>query len=162
METILEMIRHVVIFLLIAALIGNLFMGTEYKKYFTYAVSLIVVVMVLAPLLQLFGKEGDWKDYLLQADYRQEADQTREEIRLLGEEYEEKVQNQYEEQIREVIAGQCGTTKENCVLKMKGQQIQMITVKVKKMPDQVASLVSSLALCYGVDEENIFIEEAAG
>lgn len=161
MEVILEMIRHVVIFLLIATMIGNLFMGTEYKKYFSYAVSLIVVVMVLAPLMQLFGKEGDWRDYLLQADYRQQADLTREEIQLLGEEYEKKVQQQYVDQIKEAIASQCGTTKEYCDLQMEGQQVQMITVRVKKMPDQVTSLVSSLALCYGVEEENIFIEEAA-
>lgn len=161
MEVILDMIRHVVIFLLIATLIGNLFMGTEYKKYFTYAISLIVVVMVLAPLMQLFGKEGSWQDYLLQADYRQQADLTREEIQLLGEEYEDKVQQQYVEQIKEAIASQCGTTKENCDLQMEGQQIQMITVRVKHMPEQVTSLVSSLSLCYGVDEENIFIEEAS-
>lgn len=162
METILEMIRHVVIFLLIATLVGNLFMGTEYKKYFAYAVSLIVVVMVLAPLMQIFGKEGDWKDYLLQADYRQQAEKTREEIELLGEEYEEKIQSQYVEQIREAIASQCGTARENCELKMEGQQIRMITVQVEQMPEQVTSLVSSLALCYGVDEKNIFIKEAAG
>ena len=162
MQPILEMIRHVVVFLLVAALISNLFMGTEYRKYFSYATSLIVVVMVLVPVMQVFGKSGDWKDYLLQADYRQQAEQTKEEIRLLGEEYEQKVQKQYEDQLKEVIAGQCQTEKECCELKMDGQQIQMIRVRVKKMPEQVTSLVSSLALCYGVEEENIWIEEEAG
>lgn len=162
MQTILEMIRHVVIFLLVAALISNLFMGTEYRKYFSYATSLIVVVMVLVPVMQFFGKSGDWNDYLLQADYRQQAEQTKEEIRLLGEEYEQKVQEQYEDQLKEVIAAQCQTEKECCELKMDGQQIQMIRVRVKKMPEQVSSLVSSLALCFGVEEENIWIEEETG
>ena len=155
------MIRHVVVFLLIAALISNLFMGTEYKKYFSYATSLIVVVMVLIPFMQFLGKDQDWRNYLLQADYRQQAEQTKEEIRLLGEEYEQKVQKQYEEQLKEVIAGQCQTEKECCELKMDGQKIRMIRVRVKKMPEQPASLISSLALSFGVEEKNIFIEEEA-
>ncbi len=162
MESILEMIRQVVVFLLMAALIGNLFMGTEYRKYFSYATSLIVVVMVLIPLMQLLGRDGDWENYLLQADYRQEVEQTKEEIRLLGKEYEQTVQRQYEDHLREAIATQCQTAKENCELRMDGQQIQMIRVRVQKMPENVSVLVSSLALCYGVEEENIFIEETAG
>lgn len=160
MESLLEMVRHVVFFLLIAALIGNLFMGTEYKKYFSYATSLIVVAMVFIPLLQILDREGDWKGYLLQADYRQQAEQTEKEIRLLGKEYEKKVQKQYEDQLKEAIAGQCQTKKECCELTMDGQEIRMIRVQVEKMPKQVSSLVSSLALCYGVAEENIYIEEA--
>lgn len=160
MEALLEMIHHVVFFLLIAALIGNLFVGTEYKKYFSYATSLIVVVMVLIPLLGLLKGKGNWEEYLVQADYRQQAEQTKEEIRLLGREYEEKVQQQYEDQLKEVIAGQCRTKKECCELRMDGQKIDMIRVQVDKMPEKVESLVSSLALCYGVAEENIYIEEA--
>ena len=159
MESILEMVRHVVVFLLLASLIGNLFMGTEYKKYFSYATSLVVVIMVLVPLMQLLGKEKDWQDYLLQADYRQEVEQTKEEIQLLGKEYEQTVKKEYTERIQEAIAAQCQTTKENCVIRLEGQQIRMIRVKVRTMPEQVSSLVSSLALCYGVEEENIFIEE---
>lgn len=162
MQSILEMIRHVVVFLLIAAMISNLFMGTEYRKYFSYATSLIVVVMVLVPLMQFLGKDGDWEAYLLQADYRQQAEQTKEEIRLLGEAYEQKVQEQYEDQLKEVIAGQCQTEKECCELTMDGQQIQMIRVRVKKMPEQASTLISSLALSFGVEEKNIFIEEEAG
>lgn len=159
MESIVEMVRHVVVFLLLAALIGNLFMGTEYKKYFSYATSLVVVIMVLLPMMKLLGKGGDWQDYLLQADYRQEVEQTQKQIQLLGKEYEQTVQEQYRERLRQAIAAQCQTTKENCQIRLDGQQIQLIRVKVKKMPEQVSSLISSLALCYGVEEENIFIEE---
>ena len=160
MESILEMVRHVVVFLLLATLIGNLFMSTEYKKYFSYATSLVVVIMVLVPLMQLLGKEGDWQDYLFQADYRQEVEQTKEEIQLLGKKYEKTVEKQYMERIREAIAAQCQTTKENCEIRLEGQQIRLIRVRVKKMPAQISSLISSLALCYGVEEENIFREEA--
>lgn len=162
MKPVLEMVRHVVVFLLIATLIGNLFMGTEYKKYFSYATGLIVVIMVLVPLVQLLGKGENWQDYLMQADYRQEVEQTKEEIRLLGKEYEQTVQKRYLDQLREDIAIQCQTTKENCQIQMDGQQIRLIRVRVKKMPEQVSSLVSSLSLRYGVEEKNIFIEEESG
>ena len=159
MESILEMVRHVVVFLLLASLIGTLFMGTEYKKYFSYATSLVVVIMVLVPLMQLLGKEKEWQDYLLQADYRQEVERTKEEIQLLGKEYEQTVQKEYTERIQEAIAAQCQTTKENCEIRLAGQQTRLIRGKVKKRPEQVSSLETSLALCYGVEEENIFIEE---
>lgn len=159
MESILEMVSHVVVFLLLAALLGNLFMGTEYKKYFSYATSLIVVILVLLPMMKLLGKGGDWQNYLLQADYRQEAEQTQRQIQLLGKEYEQTLQKQYRDRLRQAIAAQCQTAKENCQIRLDGQKIQLIRVKVKKMPEQVSSLISSLALSYGVEEENIFIEE---
>ena len=47
MEAAFQMVRQVVVFLLLAALLTNLFMGTEYKKYFTYVTSLIVILLVL-------------------------------------------------------------------------------------------------------------------
>ncbi len=82
----MEMMRHIVVFLLIASMIGNLLVESEYRKYLSYATGLIVMVMFLVPVLSLMGKEKDWKDYLVQADYRQKAEQTKKEIALLGEE----------------------------------------------------------------------------
>ena len=57
MEAAFQMVRQVVVFLLLAALLTNLFMGTEYKKYFTYVTSLIVILLVLVPVLGFFGKK---------------------------------------------------------------------------------------------------------
>lgn len=56
MEAAFQMVRQVVVFLLLAALLTNLFMGTEYKKYFTYVTSLIVILLVLVPVLGFFWK----------------------------------------------------------------------------------------------------------
>jgi hypothetical protein len=42
---------------------------------------------------------------------------------------------------------------------MEDGELRMIRVRVEKMPDAVDTLVSSLALCYGLAEENIYIEE---
>ena len=61
MEAAFQMVRQVVVFLLLAALLTNLFMGTEYKKYFTYVTSLIVILLVLVPVLGFFGKGKVWE-----------------------------------------------------------------------------------------------------
>lgn len=159
METIMEMIRHVVVFLLLASLISNLLVASEYRKYVSYATGLIVMVMVLVPVLSLLGKERDWQDYLVQADYRQKAEETRKEIAMLGEEYEKKVTNQYVEALRADIADLCGGKPEQCTIRMREGKIESIHIKVVSMPQEVSALISSLSLRYGVKENNIFIEE---
>ena len=58
MEAAFQMVRQVVVFLLLAALLTNLFMGTEYKKYFTYVTSLIVILLVLVPVLGFLERKG--------------------------------------------------------------------------------------------------------
>lgn len=155
----MEMIRHVVVFLLLASLIGNLLVGSEYRKYVSYATGLIVMVMVLVPVLSLLGKERDWRDYLVQADYRQKAEETRKEITMLGEKYEEKVASQYEKALRADIAGLCGGKPEQCTIQMREGRIENIYMKVDTMPQEIDSLISSLSLRYGVEKNNIFIEE---
>lgn len=87
METIIDMIRHVVIFLLIASLVNHLLVEQEYRKYVSYATGLIVMVMVLVPVLSLMGKDKDWRDYLIQEDYRQKAEETKKKIEMFGEKY---------------------------------------------------------------------------
>ena len=45
------------------------------------------MVMVLVPVLSLMGKDKDWRDYLIQADYRQKAEETKKKIEMFGEKY---------------------------------------------------------------------------
>lgn len=155
----MEMMRHIVVFLLIASLIGNLLIENEYRKYLSYATGLIVMVMILVPVLSLMGKEKDWKDYLVQADYRQKAEQTKKEIALLGEEYEKKAQKQYERALQTEIAGLAGTKPERCTVRIRGGEVKSIRIKVEQMPDSFDSVITSLSLRYGVEKDNIFIEE---
>ena len=149
----MEMMRHIVVFLLIASMIGNLLVESEYRKYLSYATGLIVMV------LSLMGKENDWKDYLVQADYRQKAEQTKKEIALLGEEYEKKARKQYEEALRTEIAGLAGAKPERCTVRIREGEVRSIRIKVEKMPDSLDSVITSLSLRYGVEKDNIFIEE---
>ncbi len=155
----MEMMRHIVVFLLIASMIGNLLVESEYRKYLSYATGLIVMVMFLVPVLSLMGKEKDWKDYLVQADYRQKAEQTKKEIALLGEEYEKKARKQYEEALRTEIAGLAGAKPERCTVRIREGEVRSIRIKVEKMPDSLDSVITSLSLRYGAEKDNIFIEE---
>ena len=159
MDIIMEMMKHVVVFLLIASLIGNLLTGSEYRKYLSYATGLIVMVMVLVPILTLLGKNGDWRDYLIQSDYQKKAEDTEREIAILGEEYENKLQEQYEDALRTEIAGLCGGKPEQCKLKMRDGKIERIHMKVETMPQSVTSLIDSLSVRYGVERKSIFIME---
>lgn len=159
MDTIIEMIRHIVVFILIASLIGNLLVDGEYRKYLSYATGLIVMVMVLVPVLSLMGKERNWEDYLIQADYRQKAEETKKEIAMLGEEYEKKVEKQYEAALRTEVAGLVGVEAERCIIRMREGKVRSIRVKVRQMPSSIDTIITSLSLRYGVEKDNIFIEE---
>lgn len=77
MEAAFQMVRQVVVFLLLAALLTNLFMGTEYKKYFTYVTSLIVILLVLVPVLGIFlEKERYGKKIIFFQENKQQVEQT--------------------------------------------------------------------------------------
>lgn len=106
METIMDMIRHVVVFLLLASMVSNLLVEQEYRKYISFATGLIVMVMVLVPVLSLMGKDQDWKDYLIEADYQQRAEGTRKEIEMFGEQYEERIKKELIEEADEDGANQ--------------------------------------------------------
>lgn len=161
MEEVINMIRRVVAFLFVAVVLSNIFAGSEYRKYLSYATGLITVLLILMPIWQWMGKEKNWEDYFVQSSYEQKMVETKGEIERLGEQYEETIQKQYVASIRQEIAGYCGVETDDCQLTMKGQQIQSIHVKVKEMPKQVTTWLTSLSIRYGVSEENIFIEEVA-
>ena len=161
MEEVINMIRRVVAFLFVAVVLSNLFAGSEYRKYLSYATGLITVLLILVPVWQWLDEDKTWKDYLVQSSYEQKMVETKGEIERLGEQYEETIQQQYRASIQQEIATYCGVEAKDCQLTMKGQQIQSVHVKVKEMPRQVTTWVTSLSIRYGVSEENIFIEEVA-
>ena len=156
MEAAFQMVRQVVVFLLLAALLTNLFMGTEYKKYFTYVTSLIVLV----PVLGFFGKGKVWEENYILAENKQQVEQTKEEIRLLGKKYEKQMKEKYLAQIKKDIALQCGADESDCQVKMDDMKITCIRVRVKNADKNQKEWRNELAFKYGVAEENIWIEEA--
>ncbi|MCH5265703.1 MAG: stage III sporulation protein AF [Lachnospiraceae bacterium] len=157
MGMILSMVQRITVFMLAATLFTNLFSGTEYKKYFQYATGLIVTALVLSPVLSLFGEKSNVDEWLGLVVFEQETEQTKEDIRLLGEQYEQAIQERYTKQVREDVAGQCGAEPENCDVVVTEGKLERITVRLQKRPDNVTSLISRLAARYGIDRDNIFI-----
>ena len=160
MEAAFQMVRQVVVFLLLAALLTNLFMGTEYIKYFTYVTSLIVILLVLVPVLGFFGKGKVWEKNYILSENKQQVEQTKEEIRLLGEKYEKQMKEKYVAQVKKDIALQCGVDESDCRIKMDDMKIILIRVRVKNADKMQKEWQNELAFRYGVEEEKIWIEEA--
>lgn len=160
MEAAFQMVRQVVVFLLLAALLTNLFMRTEYKKYFTYVTSLIVILLVLVPVLGFFGKGKVWEKNYIFSENKQQVEQTKEEIRLLGEKYEKQMKEKYVAQVKKDIALQCGVDESDCRIKMDDMKIILIRVRVKNADKMQKEWQNELAFRYGVEEEKIWIEEA--
>ena len=53
MQQIVSLVKNVVMFLLVATMLINLFSDSEYKKYIRYAVGIIVMIMVLSPVWKI-------------------------------------------------------------------------------------------------------------
>lgn len=98
MAELLSMVQRVTVFLLIASLAANLFGGTEYKKYFNYAAGLIVIALVLAPVLSFFKKDWKLESWIHERVVTREAEEKEEEMRLLGEMWNDYQQKSEEEE----------------------------------------------------------------
>ncbi len=98
MEEILVMVQRVTVFILIATLLANLFQGTEYKKYFSFAMGLIVIALVMTSVMSVFQREDAMGQMLNQFTLDLEQREEMEEIRLFGEEYEERLRREVMEQ----------------------------------------------------------------
>ncbi|MCH5251682.1 MAG: stage III sporulation protein AF [Lachnospiraceae bacterium] len=159
MGTVLSMLQRVSIFILAASLVTNLFAETEYKKYFQYATGLIIIALVATPLLALSGEENDLGSWVKKGVFDEKTKEMEEHIRMLGKEYEKSVSEQYERQIRKDVAAECGTEEENCEVKIANNRIEWIRVWVDRMPENVTACIRQLAIRYGVDENNILIQE---
>ncbi len=98
MEEILVMVQRVTVFILAATLLANLFQGTEYKKYFSFATGLIVIALVLTSVMSAFQREDAMGQMLNRFTLDQKQREEMEEIRLFGEEYEERLRREVMEQ----------------------------------------------------------------
>lgn len=151
------MVKRGTIFLLGASLLTRLFSGTEYKKYMEYATGLIVIVMAAVPILSLFGKDTSYQDWFQKSIFDQKTEETKEEIRILGENYENSIWEHYETLICKDVAKQCGTDADQCQITIKDGQIEKIEVHTQK--EMSAASIRKLALRYGLDEDCIFLIE---
>ena len=122
--------------------------------------SLIVILLVLVPVLGFFGKGKVWEKNYILSENKQQVEQTKEEIRLLGEKYEKQMKEKYVAQVKKDIALQCGVDESDCRIKMDDMKITLIRVHVKNADKMQKEWQNELAFRYGVEEEKIWIEEA--
>lgn len=83
MQEILEIVRRVTVFLLIATLLWDFFSGTEYKKYFQYVTGLIVIIMIMSPVVEMVKKGGWQKGVGWNIDIGREVEEQEEKIKEL-------------------------------------------------------------------------------
>lgn len=95
MTEILFMVQRVTIFILVASILTNLFAGTEYKKYFQFAMGLITIALVITPLVSLFQRETSFSQWLEKELVEQEILEKKEEIEILGENFNREIQREY-------------------------------------------------------------------
>lgn len=161
MDSILQMVERVTVFLLGATVLTRLFGGMEYRKYMDFAVGLMVIAMVASPVLALFGNDMGIGDWLSRSVFDQKTKEAEEEIRLLGKSYEQSVWEQYEEQLGRDVAERCGVEPEKCRVRIRDGSIERIEVTVSGLQEPVVAKIKELSMCYGVDEECIcLIEES--
>ena len=76
---------------------------------------------------------------------------------MLGKQYEQSVQKSFEEELRRDVAAQCGAAKENCEIRLSDNRVTQISVHMDKKPENVTTLIQSLSVRYGLDEDDIYI-----
>lgn len=156
MGEVLLMVKKVTVFLLGATLLTRLFGVTEYKKYMEYATGLILIAIVAAPFFS-FGEKAGIGEWISQGVFDQKSEDVKEEIRLLGNEYEKSVWERYKKQIRADVAQFCGVGETDCRVWLEGGMIERIEVRVKE--EQPAQKRMQMSARYGVDADCIYFIE---
>lgn len=159
MSGIFLMVKRGTVFLLMASLLTRLFAGSEYKKYMEYAAGLVMLVLVAVPVLSLFGKETSFRNWFQKSIFDQKAEETKEEISMLGKSYEQSIWERYETQIRQDVAGQCGVEESDCKVTMNDGEIERIEVRIPNNAGTSVTDIQNLARRYGIDEDCIFLIE---
>lgn len=89
MDTILETVKHVAIFVLVFSIITNLFSGSSYHRYFRFVEGLMIIILVMTPLFAWFTSENFLDDCLDNNIFELENGFQQEGLRMIGEEREE-------------------------------------------------------------------------
>lgn len=69
-DYIYQWIRNLAFYLVLATAVLQVIPGSDYKKYIRFFTGLVLVIMMMTPVLKLFGMEDSLKDYYNYAEYR--------------------------------------------------------------------------------------------
>lgn len=99
MDTILNWVKPIIYFSIFITVMLQLLPGEKYTKYIRFFAGLLMIVLVMRPVLNLFG-EGDFSEKIFNESFYQEQSA---EIDLDIEEMEEQSQAYYEKLIEESL-----------------------------------------------------------
>lgn len=102
METILNWIKPIIYFSIFITVMLHLLPGEKYTKYIRFFAGLLMIVLVMRPVLNLFGN-GDFSEQIFSQDFYQEQS---EEIALDIESMENNTAAYYESVIEESLKEQ--------------------------------------------------------
>ena len=93
MEEMLHVVKNVTVFVLLFSIVSNLFAKSKYEKYFDLVQGIILIILVMMPLFSWITGE-DFIDGLLRDNMSKVEEQFREdELKMIGEQREQMLQN---------------------------------------------------------------------
>ena len=114
MEMIRDMIVRVMIFLLLANVIGNLLERSKYSQHFSYITGLIVIVMVLSPVIRLVRGQDIFSFEFNRELYSQDRQEVMREIEATSRESQKLVWKQFEEKVAAWVEESCEKENVTC------------------------------------------------
>ena len=93
MEEMLHVVKNVTVFVLLFSIVSNLFAKSKYEKYFDLVQGVILIILVMMPLFSWITGE-DFIAGLLRDNMSKVEEQFREdELKMIGEQREQMLQN---------------------------------------------------------------------
>lgn len=99
MDIIYNWVKNIVCFCIFLTMIHHLLPKDNYQKYVRFFSGMLLVVLVISPLLSLFGKEGVLLQRINQTSFFQEMDNLKLDTEYLEQEQKEIYIRQYENAI---------------------------------------------------------------
>ena len=105
MGILLEYIRNIGYFLILMSLVGNVMPDNSYKKYLKMFCGLILVVLVINPFYEFLNFEGDIKDIFAMTNYKSQAMELENQIKMSESGTREMAIKEYERLIVNELQG---------------------------------------------------------
>ncbi len=105
MEEILQIVKHVTIFVLVYRMILNLFSGSPYIRYLRMMEGMIVVILILTPVLSWIAGDKAFDGNLERNVSETELEWEKKELEFIGEQRDAFIRQQAEKKGAEDEAG---------------------------------------------------------
>lgn len=84
-DYIYQWIRNLAFYLVLTTAVIQVIPGSDYKKYIRFFTGLVLIIMLMTPVLKLFGMEESLKDYYDYAKYQMQMEEMKNSAKYLEE-----------------------------------------------------------------------------